>query len=107
MNPSNSLELKTERFNQVKSGKKTATLRDGKVNCQCGPGEIVDSSDKNNKVKINITKVSTVTFGKLNESHLKENNYSSVKEMKNTLKSVYPHLTEDSEVTNVVFSVVK
>lgn len=96
------LTLKTERFVQVKDGQKTATLRNGKVNCRLGSNVVIDSETKNT-ISVEVTSVSVCKMKDLTPEMLKKNNYKSYADAKKVMSSLYPDFTDDSVITCVEF----
>lgn len=105
-NKKNSFDLYPERFVQVENGTKTATLRNGNVDCKKGTCSIVNSSTKK-ELKVNVTKVVSCKLVDLTQEMLTKNNYATYEEAKKVMTGLYPNTNDNSVVTHIEFTVVK
>lgn len=103
----NIIRVSPERMLAIKNGQKTATLREGIRDYKLGLGTILNSEDEKDKIDIVITRLELITFGKLNVRIVKEECYQSLKDLRTTLMSIYPDITEESLMTSVSFEVIR
>lgn len=101
------IQIQPFRLAQVKSKEKTATLRDGLRDYKLGPATLVNSNNNRDVVHIEITTLKLIKLNDIDETMLKRQGYETIEDLRKSLKSVYPELTDESVLTHIEFDVKK
>lgn len=98
------IKLTPELFLLAKSGKKKATTRKGVKDFDVGEAYIINAQEPSEKLLVTIDKLEIKKYKEIDDSLAKLENYTSAIELKLALKTHYPTIKEEDNITIVYFS---
>ena len=92
----------------LRTGKKTTTVRKGRRTYTLGEGvfKLIPIMDASTDIPIVIESITYMSFGDLTEEIAKTDGFDNLDELKSELLGFYSDLTKEDEVTVVGFSVI-
>jgi hypothetical protein len=97
------LYLRQSRMEQLEAGQKVNTIRVGRRDIQLGELTLHETDNDAYQVTVTVHEVKFTTFDRLDESDAVDGGYSDVDSMRDTLRSIYPQVTGESEMTVISF----